>query len=338
VGEAFYLRMLLCHEHCKGATCYQDLLTVGGERHSTYQSVCTALGLLQDDSEWDQALEDATLTQMCPQIRDLFVSILIFCAPANPLDLYTQHHHQWSDDLQHRHRTDDPDLLEAMVLLDLEERLESQNKTLSAFNLPEVSEAMRERCQQVAHAAQTSNLPRDLRYQLEHDTEALQREVDQRLHGEGCSHAGMYRPDQRTFHDTVMAAVRDPSSSQRCFFLDARGGTGKTYVENGLLAAVRLEMPESTALAVAVSGIASTLLAKASTFHSRFKAPIVGLDSATYFSVKRGTKDAEILRRCAIIIWDEAPMGHRHLLEALDRTLRDICEDGAFRLFDDLRF
>eukprot|EP00656_Telonema_subtile_P023030 TRINITY_DN24328_c0_g1_i2.p2 TRINITY_DN24328_c0_g1~~TRINITY_DN24328_c0_g1_i2.p2 ORF type:complete len:129 (-),score=25.12 TRINITY_DN24328_c0_g1_i2:213-599(-) len=74
-------------------------------------------------------------SQMCPQIRDLFVSILIFCSPANPLDLYTQHHHQWWDDLQHRHRTDDPDLLEAMVLLDLEERLELQNKTLSVFNL-----------------------------------------------------------------------------------------------------------------------------------------------------------------------------------------------------------
>ena len=99
-------------------------------------------------------------------------------------------------------------------------------------------------------------------------------------------------------------------------------------MENGLLADIRLIDNESVALAVAVSGIAATLLSKGSTFHSRFKVPIVGLDSATIFNISRGTKEADLLNRTRVIIWDEAPMGHRHLLEALDRTLRDICDDG----------
>ncbi|GFX82274.1 ATP-dependent DNA helicase [Trichonephila clavipes] len=33
---------------------------------------------------------------------------------------------------------------------------------------------------------------------------------------------------------------------------------------------------------------------------------------------------AEVLRKCKIIIWDECTMSHKHSLEALDRTLKDI--------------
>ena len=30
-----------------------------------------------------------------------------------------------------------------------------------------------------------------------------------------------------------------------------------------------------------------------------------------------------------LIVWDEAPMSHRYLLEALDRTLRDIMQEDS---------
>ena len=33
---------------------------------------------------------------------------------------------------------------------------------------------------------------------------------------------------------------------------------------------------------------------------------------------------ADLIRKAKVIVWDEAPMNHRFLLEALDRTLRDI--------------
>ena len=32
----------------------------------------------------------------------------------------------------------------------------------------------------------------------------------------------------------------------------------------------------------------------------------------------------QLIRRTALIVWDEAPMAHRHHLEAFDRTLRDV--------------
>jgi len=33
---------------------------------------------------------------------------------------------------------------------------------------------------------------------------------------------------------------------------------------------------------------------------------------------------ADLIKKAEIILWDEAPMTHRHAYEALDRSLRDI--------------
>jgi hypothetical protein len=55
--EHYYLRMLL---NCvKGATSYEHLWTMDGREHDTFKDACIAMGLLADDNEWDQALEEA---------------------------------------------------------------------------------------------------------------------------------------------------------------------------------------------------------------------------------------------------------------------------------------
>jgi hypothetical protein len=55
-------------------------------------------------------------------------------------------------------------------------------------------------------------------------------------------------------------------------FLDAPGGTGKTFMLNILLA--KLPMQRIIPLAVASSGIAATLLQNGKTAHSAFKLPL----------------------------------------------------------------
>jgi hypothetical protein len=56
-GERFYLRMLL---NCvKGATSYEHLRTMDGRKHDTFKDACIAMGLLADNNEWHQALEEA---------------------------------------------------------------------------------------------------------------------------------------------------------------------------------------------------------------------------------------------------------------------------------------
>ena len=74
---------------------------------------------------------------------------------------------------------------------------------------------------------------------------------------------------------------------------------------------------------MASSGIASLLLRGGRTAHSRFRIPLcVNEDSVC--DIKQKTQLAEFLCATKLIIWDEAPMAHRHCFEALDRTLRDI--------------
>ena len=69
--------------------------------------------------------------------------------------------------------------------------------------------------------------------------------------------------DQRHIFDKVISAV--DSERGGMFFIDGPGGTGKTFVENLILARVR--SAGKIALAVASSGIASILLDGGQTAH-----------------------------------------------------------------------
>lgn len=143
-GEAFYLRILLHTEHCKGKTSFEHLRTLpNGRVCDTYQEVCRELGLLTDDQEWQRVLEESVSTRLCPQIRELYVTILMFCQPANPRSLFDEFWQTWTDDFEqrgrHRNMALDDDQLRTMVLLDLQLRLQSFEKELRDFGLPEPS-------------------------------------------------------------------------------------------------------------------------------------------------------------------------------------------------------
>ena len=98
------------------------------------------------------------------------------------------------------------------------------------------------------------------------------------------------------------------------------GGLGK-HIVNLILKAVRAR--SYIALATAASGIASTLLDNGRTLHSRAKIPLNITESSTCNIGKRDAT-AELFRRARFLIIDEVTMLHRHVIEALDRTLKDI--------------
>ena len=131
-----------------------------------------------------------------------------------------------------------------------------------------------------------------------------------------------FTAEQQVIYDTVMRAVRENESLQ--LFISARGGCGKTFLLNSLLNSTRsLERGGCIALATALTGIAAELLNLGRTFHSRFKAHIHPTEEDT-LSITAQSALAKLIRRCRLIIIDEASMLHRFYLEALDRTLRDL--------------
>ncbi|KAI5419899.1 hypothetical protein KIW84_043886 [Lathyrus oleraceus] len=105
-----------------------------------------------------------------------------------------------------------------------------------------------------------------------------------------------------------------------------RGGTGKTFLYRTLMESLRSR--GEIVLATASSGIAATLLPGGRTAHSRFKIPI-DIQPSSICGIEKQKDLANLIRFAAAIIWDEAPMTNKNCLEALDRSLQDICSNNA---------
>jgi hypothetical protein len=99
-GEHFYLCLLLTS--VRGATSFADLYTFEGTQYPSFREAYIACGLLEDDQEWDQCLQEASQMQTGHQLRHLFVTILCDCCPADPKTLWNNFWHHICDDLRYQ--------------------------------------------------------------------------------------------------------------------------------------------------------------------------------------------------------------------------------------------
>ena len=121
-----------------------------------------------------------------------------------------------------------------------------------------------------------------------------------------------------------MDKVRNQHSG--VIFLDAPGGTGKTFLTNLILAEIRSQ--GGIALAMASSGIAATLLNGGRTAHAALKLPLnIARREFPACNIRKQSGQARVLRSCKLIVWDECTMAHRKSFEALHRTLQDLREN-----------
>ena len=98
-GEKFYLRTLLMI--VKGPKSFEDLKTVEGIICESFYEACLRRGLLENDNEWRLCLQDAAEIKTGVQLRHLFVTLLLFCAPAEPHLLWQTFRTKICDDLRH---------------------------------------------------------------------------------------------------------------------------------------------------------------------------------------------------------------------------------------------
>ena len=77
-----------------------DLRTVEGELCSTYKEACLRLQLLEDDAEWVNCLAEAAETKPAATMRHLFVTIIVFCHPADIPSLFHTNQAALSEDFQ----------------------------------------------------------------------------------------------------------------------------------------------------------------------------------------------------------------------------------------------
>ena len=305
--ERFYLRMLLCV--VKGACSYEGLRTYHGVIYPTFRNACIARGLLEDDGEWRQCLQDAAEMQTGTRLRHLFATILIFCHPTNPASLWNDFRHHICDDLRHRLITvferqnpTDHDVYDYGLFL-LDTILHQSGTSLQGFPPMPIPTG--------DWGIQAEN--RMIAEQLNYDRASEQQ------HATTCIR--QLNAEQRDAFHRVTNSVSN--NLGKIYFVNGPGGTGKTFLYNTICHAVRAD--GHIVLCVASSGIAALLLCGGRTAHSMFKIPVNGLTDETFCPITKESSLAAMLRLVKLIVWDEIGMQDRRAPEAVDRTLRDLC-------------
>ncbi|XP_031125169.1 uncharacterized protein LOC116027603 [Ipomoea triloba] len=306
-GEIYYLRCLL--NVVRGPTNFEDIKSYKGVIYPTFRDVCYARGLLDDDQEYIDAINEASQWATAAAMRKLFVILLTSNLINRPENVWNEVWHHLSEDVQYNRRRvlQDRELClsdddkKNLALIEIERLLQLYNKTLSDYpHMPTPNYDSEWRCDN-----------RLLFAELNYDRVALRDEselMEKQLTDE-----------QTIVYDTILHDIQQHNGG--LYFVYGYGGTWKTFVWKALSAKIRSQ--GDIVINVASSGIASLLLPGGRTAHSRFAIPI-GVTEDSTCNIAPGSHLAELIVKCKLIIWDEAPMMHKHCFEALDRTLRDL--------------
>ena len=277
------------------------MLQVNNETHSSYQHVCQVLGLLIDDGEWETFLSECEFIDNSRKLRLLFCTILLFCNISDPSGLFHKHCSNWVDDFQGIDRP------QKFVLIELENYLILFDKQTTDFGLPAPEPSTH-----CLNTAYSNNIYLNEEYEI---SKLLSAETVRLQYSK-------LNKNQKYFEEDIFNCCREAKT--KLFFLDARGGTGKTFTLNVLLNLLR--MSGFNCIPVATSGVAASLLFGGRTFHSAFKCPLI-VDDITMLQIKPQSSLTSYLKTVQVIGWDEAPMASSKMLECLDRTLRDITQN-----------
>ncbi|XP_015693662.1 uncharacterized protein LOC107303361 [Oryza brachyantha] len=309
-GDTYYLRMLL--HIVKGPRSFAEIRTVSGREYPTFRAACEALGLLGDDQEWSNALKDAAQWALPFQLRQLFVTMLLFCEVTNPTRLFNEHASHMSEDIAYRvvrntsqASSSTHPYVRSSLLIELDKLLRDAGYDLSHFSLPLPDD--------IGTISAQNRLLLD---ELSYDVYDMSSTIDEAISG--------LNNNQKEVYNAIYRFAID--NEGHTFFVYGYGGTGKTFLWTTLLNSIRRQ--GKIALAVASSGIASLLLPGGRTPHSRFKIPLE-ITKNSMCSIKKNTHLAELIQKTSLIVWDEAPVNHKYCFEALDRTLRDILSDTS---------
>ncbi|KAH7533321.1 hypothetical protein FEM48_Zijuj04G0118400 [Ziziphus jujuba var. spinosa] len=306
-GDMYYLRTLL--SIVRGPRNFEEIMNINGIQYNSLRDACYALGLLDDDKEYVDAIAEASHWGSTHYLRNLFATLLLLDSLKRLEFIWEQSWWYRSDNILYKqrsmlhhqdlHLTDEE--IKNYTLLEIEKILRNSGKSLHDFPMMHFLGTIDVSC------CQNRFIQDELRY----DRIALAED-----HKKFVSNL---TAEQKSVYETIMGAVEGVKPG--IFFVYGYGGTGKTFIWKTLLAALRLK--GKIVLTIASNGIASFLLPGGRTAHSRFAIPLAPNEDSTC-NVKQGSPFAELIVKTELIIWDEAPMMNRYCFEALDRTMRDI--------------
>ncbi|XP_074278200.1 uncharacterized protein LOC141601796 [Silene latifolia] len=298
-GELYFMRTMLVH--VKGPKSYKDIRRVNDTLYDTYREACYAYGLIGDDKEYIHAIEQASEWASGFYLRNVFVTLLLSGTLSMPNRVWelSIRYDDTANIIIGLELTDDE--LKNYALIDIEASLQLNGSSLARFEgmtLPNTSSTTHH----------TNTMVMD---ELSYDKESLQ--------AEHASQLSLMTDEQTTVYNEIMEAIA--SNQGGVFFVYGYGGTGKTFIWRTLCATLRNK--GEIVLPVASNGIAATLILGGRIAHVRLGIPINLTENSTCPRIKPGNDLAELQIRAKLIIWDKAPMTHKHGFEAVDRSLKD---------------
>ena len=192
--ERYFLRTLLLH--VKGPKSFDDLKTFNGTVYETYCEAAKARGLLRDDAEWSNCLEEAAMTQHPRQLRFLYAIICLHAVElTDKLALFEKYENDLSEDYR---RELSPALARNATLREIEETFRINGKSCVDFGLPLPSTAVFED---------------ETFWDIAHESSC------------GMENYRLLNAEQRSIVDKVLADIS--SGAGTAFFVSGPGGTGK---------------------------------------------------------------------------------------------------------------
>jgi len=88
----------------RGAKSYEDVRTYEGAVHATFRDACQARGLIGDDTEWVSLFEEAIVWATAYQLRNLFMTVLVYCQIGNVRSLFDKYWKYMADDIAYKLR------------------------------------------------------------------------------------------------------------------------------------------------------------------------------------------------------------------------------------------
>ncbi|RCN28648.1 hypothetical protein ANCCAN_25608 [Ancylostoma caninum] len=301
--ELYAVRKLLFNR--AGVTSFEALRTYNGTVYQTFMEAAKAAGYIETESEWEDCLLHASKVEMPSAIRRLFVQILLYCKPANVLDLWQKFKaemrvirkggvvSEWEQDRQ--------------SFLAIQKIVTMNGMTIESSGLECVAKEMETKTPQ----CEETNTLEFVEENIEAQSDTVMPDLSS------------LNEKQRLIVEEVVDAVNRPKTSgNRWLFVYGKAGCGKTYTFNILIKV--LESIKKSVLSVASTGIAATLLLNGRTAHSTFCIPVKRLTKTSVANIDASSDLGIALRNVDAIIWDETSLQSRYAVECVERLLRDM--------------
>lgn len=264
-GERYYLWILL--NHIRYPLSFDDLKIVNGVMAPTFHVAATMHDLLEIDSTLEDCLYKASLYQIPFSLKWLFIKILVYCNPTNPIELWLCFEQDILVDFKSSENFSTNVRLQVLQCISC--TLKSMRKYINSFN----------------------QLGNDIYFYKDHFES---KDIDDEL--------AVVIPEEyiltskalnNEWHVYNLVLENIFSNEAVVFFVDSSGGTWKTFLYKAFLAIVRSK--QLVALTTISSSVVASILPRGRIVYSRFKI-ILDIDKHRTCSVNKQSALASLLR------------------------------------------